>query len=122
MDTNDARRALSELAAARDLHLLSPVEVHTRTTAILDRTELRPLDLVTFLIQKGHSNEDLLHLIGKFGKAVKRLYVEKHGHEPLQRLGDAGGSARPVNAYVDDDLPLIEEAYASITTTTSIAI
>jgi hypothetical protein len=122
VNTADARRAMDELAYARDKGLLNPLEVHTRTTAILDRTELRPLDLVEFLREKGHTEFELFRLIGEFGKAVKRRYAEVHGHEPLQRLGDAGGRARPVYAYVDDDLPLIEDVYASMTTTTANAI
>ncbi len=113
MDSNDARRALAELAVARDLHLVTESQAMKRTAAILDRTDLRPVNLIEFLRTKGHSNSDLFRVVGPFGVAVKAAYKAKHGHDPLHRLQDAGGSARPVYAYVDDDLDLIEATYST---------
>ena len=46
----------------------------------------------------------------QIGKRVKKLYLERHGTEPIKREQFVGGTTRMVNVYGFNDLDLLDEA------------
>ncbi len=48
----------------------------------------------------------------QIGKKAKKLYLERHGTEPIKREQFVGGTTRMVNAYGFEDLDLLDEAIA----------
>ena len=46
----------------------------------------------------------------QIGKRVKKLYLERHGTEPVKREQFVGGTTRMVNVYGFEDLDLLDEA------------
>ncbi len=46
----------------------------------------------------------------QIGKRVKKLYLERHGTEPVKREQFVGGTTRMVNVYGFGDLDLLDEA------------
>lgn len=114
MENDVAIGALRELSAARGL--LDHWELAQRATAILDRSELRPLSIVDYLQQKGVDGPALARMVGKFAPRVKSAYVAKYGVEPLHRLEliPALGERRPVHAYLETDRPLFDGIWAAL--------
>ncbi len=50
----------------------------------------------------------------QIGKRVKKLYLERHGTEPIKREQFVGGATRMVNVYGFNDLDLLDEAIALV--------
>ena len=50
----------------------------------------------------------------QIGKRVKKLYLERHGTEPIKREQFVGGATRMVNVYGFADLDLLDEAIALV--------
>jgi len=50
----------------------------------------------------------------QIGKKAKKLYVERHGNEPIKREQFVGGATRMVNVYGFADLDLLDEAIALV--------
>ncbi len=48
----------------------------------------------------------------QIGKRAKKLYLERHGTEPIKREQFVGGTTRMVNVYSFEDLDLLDEAIA----------
>ncbi len=48
----------------------------------------------------------------QIGKRAKKLYLERHGTEPIKREQFVGGTTRMVNVYNFEDLDLLDEAIA----------
>ncbi len=46
----------------------------------------------------------------QISKRVKKLYLERHGTEPIKREQFVGGTTRMVNVYSFEDLDLLDEA------------
>ncbi len=46
----------------------------------------------------------------QIGKKAKKLYLERHGTEPIKREQFVGGATRMVNVYGFEDLDLLDEA------------
>lgn len=121
MDEMTARAELRNIKYARDEQLLSLYEVAERVQAVLDRSPLQPVSLSAFLLEKGHVGADLHRVMGRFATAVREAYEREHGTPPLRRLDLTDVGRRPVNAYVVDDLPLIEAAYLAVTNPQAVA-
>ena len=51
----------------------------------------------------------------QFGKAVKKVYVEKRDKEPIKRRQYVDGTTRDVNNYTSNDLWIIKIAYKRFT-------
>jgi hypothetical protein len=78
--------------------------------ALLAVQEEEPrIDLASFLAQEGWPARYIVHVVGEFGKAVKRRYEAVHGDLPPREHDDAG---RMVNAYRGhSDFLLIADTY-----------
>lgn len=78
--------------------------------ALLAVQEEEPrIDLALFLAQEGWPARYIVHVVGEFGKAVKRRYEAVHGDVPPREHDDAG---RMVNAYRGhSDFLLIADTY-----------
>jgi hypothetical protein len=114
MDSQAALWALHELSVAAPM--LDPWTVANRCTAILDRAELKPLDLVTFLEEERDIHgAQLARLVDPFARKVKSLYVAQWGVNPLKKLEVIDGKQRRVNAYLEEDRALFERAYRDVT-------
>ena len=50
----------------------------------------------------------------QIGKKAKKLYVERHGTEPVKREQFVGGTTRMVNSYGFEDLDLLDEAISDV--------
>ncbi len=50
----------------------------------------------------------------QIGKKAKKLYLERHGTEPIKREQFVGGATRLVNVYGFNDLDLLDEAIALV--------
>ena len=50
----------------------------------------------------------------QIGKRVKKLYLERHGTEPIKREQFVGGTTRMVNVYTFEDLDLLDEAISLV--------
>ena len=50
----------------------------------------------------------------QIGKRVKKLYLERHGTEPIKREQFVGGTTRMVNVYGFNDLDLLDEAISLV--------
>ncbi len=50
----------------------------------------------------------------QIGKRVKKLYLERHGTEPVKREQFVGGTTRMVNVYGFGDLDLLDEAISLV--------
>ena len=50
----------------------------------------------------------------QIGKKAKKLYLERHGTEPVKREQFVGGTTRRVNVYGFGDLDLLDEAIAFV--------
>ena len=50
----------------------------------------------------------------QIGKKAKKLYLERHGTEPIKREQFVGGATRMVNVYGFDDLDLLDEAISLV--------
>lgn len=109
MDTIRAREALAELRAAAPV--LGAWESAVRAQAILDRADLGMVDLTDYLESRGFEGSRLAHARGPFGKAVKARYIERYGVAPLKRLALINGEQRRVEAYIEDDIDLVEEVF-----------
>ena len=111
LDTSAAVGLLRELSAARSL--LDPFTLAERATAILDRSVLAPLDPTGFLVSKGLSGVALARIMPAYSTRLVKLYEAAHGAPPLRRLIMLTGvGLRPVNAYIEQDRPLLERAWA----------
>jgi hypothetical protein len=76
--------------------------------AVQEEEEPR-IDLALFLAQEGWPARYIVHVVGEFGKAVKRRYEAVHGDVPPREHDDAG---RMVNAYRGhSDFLLIADTY-----------
>ena len=71
----------------------------------------RLIDVSSFLEGKGINKNIIRRYAPKFGKIVKKLYVEKHGTAPQKAFRFVNGSERLINSYTEHDLPLFEQAF-----------
>jgi hypothetical protein len=109
-----ALAALRELTIARST--LDHWEIAQRTTAILDRSYLKPLDIVDYLIDRDLEGVALTRFVGKFAPRVRELYEQQHGIRPLHKLElvVATGDRRPVYAYLETDRDLFDRAWRDL--------
>lgn len=108
----DALLALRELQETDGV--LPEVERARRAREILDRADLKPIDLVGYLRDRGHHGAGLVRAAGDFGRALSDAYLAEHGVRPLrvEVFVEQLGTTRSVNAYLEADRPLIDATYA----------
>lgn len=108
------------LAALRELTVAAPVLDHwtvaQRATMILDRSYLKPLDMVAYLTEKELEGIALVRFVGKFAPRVRELYERQHGVRPLHKLElvEGLGERRPVYAYLEHDRELFDRAWREL--------
>jgi hypothetical protein len=110
----DAQLAIAELQEVHDRGLLGDVEVARRARAILDRSDLKAIDLVEYLRERGYRGARLVRAAGLFGRAVAEAYRVEHGVKPLkvETFVEHLGDTRSVNAYLEADRPLLDATFA----------
>jgi len=71
-----------------------------------------PVDVTSYLTEKGVTGRLIGKHSGNFGKRLKALYEAEHGETP-QKVGRfVNGTFKQVNGYFGRDLPLFERVYA----------
>jgi hypothetical protein len=115
MDSYAAIEKLRELQAARGS--LDEYEVARRAAAILDRSDLRELDLTDYLVERGLSGHALASFTARFTTRVASLYLARNSVRPLKRLRFIAElkNYRPVNAYIEHDRDLFDRAFRELT-------
>lgn len=68
-------------------------------------------DVSTYLKKKGFSDEEIRSQRSRYGKTVKRLYIDLNKTEPPVYDRFVDGQTREVNSYVEKDLPLFDKAF-----------
>lgn len=106
-----AMEKLRELQEARKLDVLTEYELAERARAILDRSEMRTLDVTEYLMDKGYEGAPLMRAVGRFGALVKIAYVREYGRPPLRTHIVVNHDVRPVNAYLETDRPLFDRVF-----------
>jgi len=104
-----ALELIGDLQALRGI--LPEYELAERARAILERADMKPLDLAEFLAEKGFTGPRLMRSVGTFGKTVKEAYIAHYGYEPIKTHIVISGEIRPVCAYLEIDRDLIEDAF-----------
>lgn len=110
----DALLAIRELQEVHDRGLLSDVEVARRARDILDRSDLKQIDLVEYLRERGYRGARLVRAAGLFGRAVAEAYRVERGVRPgkvavyVEHLKDT----RSVNLYLEADRELLDATFA----------
>jgi len=109
----DALLALRELQEADGL--IPKTESARRAREILDRAELKPIDLVMYLTKRGYHRARLARAAGSFGTAVSDAYLAEHGVRPLkvEVYVDHLRDTRMVNGYLEADRPLLDAVFGS---------
>lgn len=114
MDSFTAIEKLEELKHARGT--LDEWEIARRAAAILDRSDLRELDLTDYLIERKLEGVALARFMPRFASRVAQLYEAQHGARPLKRLKLIAElkDYRPVFAYVEHDRELCDRAWREL--------
>jgi hypothetical protein len=69
------------------------------------------LDVEGYLKVMGFSDAELNANSSRFGKRLKKLYVEQHGKEPGKQPRNVNGGSRRVFCYSEADRPLFDRAF-----------
>lgn len=77
----------------------------------LDETTL-PMDVESYLRQKGVSDNHRRALRGTFGKRVKAAYVAEFGVAPKQVWREINGTTKEVNGYTEQHRHLFDHVFA----------
>ncbi len=111
-------RVLQLASGLVDAHWLEAKTRHVVARALGEEPEVafdtRPLTVGEYLESKGVTGAARRSMSTGFGKRLKSLYVEEHGHTPpkIERFVD--GALRSVAGYTETDRPLFDRVYDSI--------
>jgi hypothetical protein len=101
-----------------DAHWLEAKTRHVVARALGEEPEVafdtRPLTVGEYLDGKGVTGAALRSMSTGFGKRLKGLYIEEHGHNPPKVERFVDGALRSVAGYTEADRPLFDRVYDSI--------
>ncbi len=115
-------RVLQLATGLVDAHWLEAKTRHVVARALGEEPEVafdtRPLTVGEYLEGKGVSGAALRSMSTGFGKRLKGVYVEEHGHNPPKVERFVDGALRSVAGYTEADRPLFDRVYDSIVAVT----
>ncbi len=115
-------RVLQLATGLVDAHWLEAKTRHVVARALGEEPEVdfaaRPLTVGEYPDGKGGTGAALRSMATGFGKRLKALYVEEHGHNPPKVDRFVDGALRSVASYTEADRPLFDRIYDSIVAVT----